>query len=263
MYIFKKISFPEQVRSIGNSVFWNCSNLKEVNLNNGLVKIDAGAFSLCRKIKEIYIPASLKYIGHNNFTNVYDFYLSQIPNGFIQSITSALFTLNESSEKVNTVALHIEGEEKPVYIPKIVKTVDEASVKIYAAIKKHKPDDYANMFNLSIWPACMQDTALYTYLYSYSNKNVELFLKENSRELACRLLNLGRTKDLVDFIKTGLVADNVLDMLSVMIQNDSNAYDDIALSNNDKTIIMAYIMETKERRRTQERETSDKFSLPD
>ena len=109
----------------------------------------------------------------------------------------------------------------------------------------------------------MQDTALYTYLYSYSNKNVELFLKENSRELACRLLNLGRTKDLVDFIKTGLVADNVLDMLSVMIQNDSNAYDDIALSNNDKTIIMAYIMEAKERRRTQERETSDKFSLPD
>ena len=119
------------------------------------------------------------------------------------------------------------------------------------------------MFNLSIWPACMQDTALYTHLYSYSNKNVELFLKGISRELACRLLNLGRTKDLVDFIKTGFVADNVLDMLSVMIQNDSNAYDDISLSNNDKTIIMAYIMEAKERRRNQERETSDKFSLPD
>lgn len=60
---------------------------------------------------------------------MYDFYLSQVPNGFIQSITSALFTLNESSEKVNTVALHIEGEEKPVYIPKIVKTVDDASAK--------------------------------------------------------------------------------------------------------------------------------------
>ena len=52
-------------------------------------------------------------------------------------------------------------------------------------------------------------------------------------------------------------------MLSVMIQNDSNAYDDISLSNNDKTIIMAYIMEAKERRRNQKRETSDKFSLPD
>lgn len=261
----EKISFPEQIRSIGNSVFWNCSNLKEVNLNNGLVKIDAGAFSLCRKIKEIYIPASLKYIGHNNFTNVYDFYLSQVPNGFIQSITSALFTLNESSEKVNTVALHIEGEEKPVYIPKIVKTVDDASAKIYAAIKKHKPDDYANMFNLSMWPACMQDTALYTYLYSYSNKNVELFLKENSRELACRLLNLGHTKDLVDFIKTGLVADNVLDMLSIMIQNDSNTYDDISLSDNDKTIITAYIMEAKEKIRNQKEETLklNKFSLPD
>ena len=88
-------------------------------------------------------------------------------------------------------------------------------------------------------------------------------MKENSRELACRLLNLGRTKDLVDFIKTGLVADNVLDMLSVMIQNDSNAYDDISLSDNDKTIIMAYIIEAKERKRNQKKETSDKFSLPD
>ena len=88
-------------------------------------------------------------------------------------------------------------------------------------------------------------------------------MKENSRELACRLLNLGRTKDLVDFIKTGLVADNVLDMLSVMIQNDSNAYDDISLSDNDKTIIMAYIIETKERKRNKKKETSDKFSLSD
>lgn len=109
----------------------------------------------------------------------------------------------------------------------------------------------------------MQDTALYTHLYSYSNKNVELFLKGISRELACRLLNLGRTKDLVDFIKTGFVADNVLDMLSVMIQNDSNAYDDISLSDNDKTIITAYIMEAKEKIRNQKEETLNKFSLPD
>lgn len=267
-YIFQsctsleKVSFPTQIRSIGSSAFWNCSNLKEVILNNGLVKICDGAFLHCPEIKKIHIPNSLKYLGRNNFVDTCDFYLSKIPNGFIQSITSALLTLNEISKKVNTIAIHIEGEEVPVYIPRIVRTVDEASAKIHTAIKKHQSDNYANMFQLSTWPACMQDTALYTYLYSYSNKNVELFLKESSRELACRLLNLGRTKDLIDFIKTGLVADNVLDMLSVMIQNDSNDYDDISLSDNDKTIIMAYIMEAKEKRRKQkEQEVSESFSL--
>lgn len=52
-------------------------------------------------------------------------------------------------------------------------------------------------------------------------------------------------------------------MLSVMIQNDSNAYDDISLSDNDKTIITAYIMEAKEKIRNQKEETLNKFSLPD
>ena len=48
-----------------------------------------------------------------------------------------------------------------------------------------------------------------------------------------------------------------------MIQNDSNAYDDISLSDNDKTIITAYIMEAKEKIRNQKEETLNKFSLPD
>lgn len=267
-YIFQsctsleKVSFPTQIRSIGSSVFWNCSNLKEVILNNGLLKIDTGAFSFCQKIKEIYIPDSLKYIGRNNFVDTYDFYLSKIPNGFIQSITSALFTLNESSKKVNTIALHIEGEEMPVYIPRIVRTVDEASAKIHTAIKKHQSDNYANMFQLSTWHACMQDTALYTYLYSYSNDNVKRFLKGNCSEIAYRLLNIGRTKDLIAFVKTGLVTDNVLDMLSAILQNDLNTCDDILISDSEKTVIMAYIIEAKEKRRKQkEQEMSEKFNL--
>ena len=47
--------------------------------------------------------------------------------------------------------------------------------------------------------------------------------------------------------------------------NDSNTYDDISLSDNDKTIITAYIMEAKEKIRNQKEETLklDKFSLPD
>ena len=62
-----------------------------------------------------------------------------------------------------------------------------------------------------------------------------------------------------------MVADNVLDMLSIMIQNDSNTYDDISLSDSDKTIITAYIMEAKEKIRNQKEETLklNKFSLLD
>ena len=270
----KEVFFPSQIRTIGNSVFWNCG-LKKVHLNDGLVKICDGAFLHCPEIKEINIPDSLKYIGRNNFVDVSEFYLSQVPNGFIQSITSALFTLNESSKKVNTIALHIDVDNKPVYIPKIVrpfdkpvyipktvKSVDEASKKIQDAINNHQIDDYANMFQLSIWPACMQDTALYTYLYSYSNDNVENFLKRNCSEIAYRLLNFGRTKDLIDFIKTGLITNKVLDMLSSILQG-ALICNDISMTDNDKTIIMAYIMEAKEKIRNQKEETLNKFSLPD
>lgn len=105
----------------------------------------------------------------------------------------------------------------------------------------------------------------------YKTEDGILYSKDGRTLIKCPM---GRTGNVViqpgteiiknfAFKKTGLVADNVLDMLSIMIQNDSNTYDDISLSDNDKTIITAYIMEAKEKIRNQKEETLNKFSLPD
>lgn len=53
------------VRAIGDDCFFNCRELKEVQLTDSIVSIGAEAFALCKGITEIIIPDSVKEIGHH------------------------------------------------------------------------------------------------------------------------------------------------------------------------------------------------------
>lgn len=57
------IKTPSTLRSIGRMAFATCHCLEELNLSEGLEKIDFGAFSECRRIKSLYLPSSLIVLG--------------------------------------------------------------------------------------------------------------------------------------------------------------------------------------------------------
>ena len=63
----EKITIPNTVREIGEDAFGRCENLQSVKLNNGLKKIDDGAFAGCRKLKKVTIPKMVTEIGDSAF----------------------------------------------------------------------------------------------------------------------------------------------------------------------------------------------------
>ncbi len=57
------IKTPSTLRSIGRTAFATCHCLEELNLAEGLEKIEFGAFSECNRIKSLYLPSSLRILG--------------------------------------------------------------------------------------------------------------------------------------------------------------------------------------------------------
>ena len=68
------ITIPDRIEgrvvsSIGDFAFENCSELRQVNLPEGLVNIGMGAFSGCSQLISIAIPDGVTYIGSQAFAN--------------------------------------------------------------------------------------------------------------------------------------------------------------------------------------------------
>jgi len=81
----KKVVLTSAIESVGQCAFYNCKNLKSVNLTNvrniamsafrkcvdlgevqlheGLISIESYAFNECKSLREIHIPASVKEMG--------------------------------------------------------------------------------------------------------------------------------------------------------------------------------------------------------
>ena len=59
--------FPENVTDVGNRVFQDCKNLKEVKLNRCLKKISDSMFSGCEKLGNITLRHDCESIGENAF----------------------------------------------------------------------------------------------------------------------------------------------------------------------------------------------------
>lgn len=58
----KHVEFSPKLKFIGRSAFFR-SAIEEIILPDGVEKLEAGAFSECRKAKVIYVPSSVSYFG--------------------------------------------------------------------------------------------------------------------------------------------------------------------------------------------------------
>lgn len=66
----KNVIIPSSVKKIGSESFFQCYNLEELNLSEGLERIEWRALQQCNKIKTIVVPSSVTYIDKECFRNM-------------------------------------------------------------------------------------------------------------------------------------------------------------------------------------------------
>ena len=75
-----KYTIRKGVKVIGNSAFWLCSSLTNINIPNSVTNIGYEAFCLCRSLTNINIPNGVTNIGYNAFSDCRSLTNINIPN---------------------------------------------------------------------------------------------------------------------------------------------------------------------------------------
>ena len=75
-----KYTIRKGVKVIGNSAFWLCSSLTNINIPNGVTTIGEGAFAWCKSLTSINIPNSVTTIGERAFSGCESLTNLNIPN---------------------------------------------------------------------------------------------------------------------------------------------------------------------------------------
>ena len=95
-----KYTIRKGVKVIGNSAFWLCSSLTNINIPNSVTNIGYEAFSDCRSLTNINIPNGVTYIGYNAFSDCRSLTNINIPNS-VTNIGDAAFSGCSSLTNIN------------------------------------------------------------------------------------------------------------------------------------------------------------------
>lgn len=112
----KKVVIPASVESIEPFAFNGCTNLKEVEISEGLKTIGEFAFSNTA-IEKLHIPDSVKSIGQNAFSNINALKEINIPKG-IKSIDKDILSDSINVEKIDMaddISFEKYSDTKPVF----------------------------------------------------------------------------------------------------------------------------------------------------
>ena len=85
------LNIPEDVTSIGNYAFYECSGLTSVTIPNSVTSIGSSAFMYCSGLTSVTIPNSVTSIGNLAFYNCSGLTSVTIPNSVTSISTSAFY----------------------------------------------------------------------------------------------------------------------------------------------------------------------------
>lgn len=105
-----QISMPDTVTSIGAFAFYQCENLKRVNLSSRLLSVDNNAFEGCKSLLTIKFPSITNSIGGRCFNNCTSLQSAILPNWIT---------------KIDEFTFHGCSSLKAIVIPKLVNTIDQ------------------------------------------------------------------------------------------------------------------------------------------
>ena len=221
-----EIEIPSQVRIIGESAFLETA-ISKVTFHEGLTQIMDYAFKQSG-IKEVTLPASLKYIGRENFSKVEKITLmsDNIPYGIAEAVT-----LNTISDD-KMLFIEIKKPNSTVFLPRYIVTADAASLDTRLAIPSFREKCEESLYDYGIQPEIKWKTAIKT-MEECPNDAVKTYLRRVSKNIIAMYMELNDETGLIDFIKLGVMTPKALD----------DAYK--KAKENGLTTVMAYICEAQ------------------
>ena len=221
-----EIEIPSQVRIIGESAFLETA-INKVTFHEGLTQIMDYAFKKSC-IKEVTLPASLKYIGIQSFPGVDSVTLSSddMPYGITEAITS------NTTPDNSPMYIKIKKPTATVFMPRYIVTADAVTLDTRLAIPSFREKCEKSLYDYGTQPEIKWKTAIKT-MKECPNDAVKTYLRRVSKNIVAMYMNLGDESGLIDFIKLGVMTPKALD----------DAYK--KAKEKGLTTVMAYICEAQ------------------
>ena len=96
----QSVTFPPTITKLGHGAFKGCSNLTEIQLNDGLRAIEERAFHSCEALQKVTIPSSVIKLGSNAFAACSNLAQVQLKEG-LKLIEMGAFSHCKALQKVN------------------------------------------------------------------------------------------------------------------------------------------------------------------
>lgn len=202
----KGIEIPAGIKEIPNMMFFGCRELSEVVFHDGLEVIGASAFALCRNLKKVSLPKTVKRIKRWAMSYVDELHLASnvVPNGLVLG-------LNNSS---SVCARVIFPDGREVLVSKTVNPDVEDKATLQLSKHCQDPDWYkysSNMTSLLLnglieyerrrkepekWPDNRPEQAeLKGLLRNNSVTLMDWLLRHDKRQSMAKLINYGFLPD--------------------------------------------------------------------
>ncbi len=106
----QSVDIPKSVRELGERAFCTCSELRQVQLYDGLQRIGAEAFAGCGNLSEIRIPQTVTQLAYMPFANcadTFDLYMYPIVAPKLDDMQyNTLFDLE--TDKTKNITIHLK-----------------------------------------------------------------------------------------------------------------------------------------------------------
>ena len=211
----KSVNLPKSIWSIGSYAFFR-TGLKDIQLSEGLLKIETGAFAGAL-IKSLELPASIKDLTVNCFSDMVE--KITIPS-FRKDICVGCIKGYHPLPSNDTV-MKLQCGDRYLYIPRYMKpsTINEGIDSIEAFFtnpEKKVPGIWSYAFTAT----CKQNMAFLEYV-DFGSESAKEYLKKNAKKIALRLIADGEEEAAAKFIKTGIVSNVALkELLKKAEEND-------------------------------------------
>jgi len=214
----KRITFPSQIKDIGDRAFMNCINLSSVTLNEGLLFIGESAFSNNKALTEINIPATVQKLDDRCLDNVKRIYINgYLPKDFFKScILNSEDDYNYSADNIYDIVEITDGTYK-LFIPRYIAARDIAKMDDTFYMRKFSDIVSDNKFvesmlGMALYTEAKQNLAIAIYKYNNSF-SIKTYLRRAAVNLTNRLLDSKKENELVDFLKLNIMSSSSMKKL--------------------------------------------------
>lgn len=181
----KEVHIPKSVRVIRLNAFALCKDLETVTFEEGVREIESAAFMGCESLKSLYIPASVKKLGNDGFTDNVFGYCSGLTSIEVSPDNPVYDSRNNCNAIIETEKDKLVSACKNTIIPEGIKIIGKhafagcriSSISIPQSVTTIEDKAFADCdFETFVWPA--QVTSINNYMFANCNKLKTLIIPE-------------------------------------------------------------------------------------